>query len=98
LLKLEYSPAMPPRRGWVESIGDARSEIEAVLRDSPSLKNEIGPAITAETKRALRKAIFELEKYGELEPATLARIRVAAYAEDQVLGDWFPPEPPTGGE
>ena len=38
LLKLEYSPAAGPRRGWVASIIDARSEIEDVLDDSPSLR------------------------------------------------------------
>ena len=90
LLKLEYSRAADPRRGWIESIVDARSEIESVLEDSPSLKNEIDAAISAELKRGSRKAIVELEKYGELDPATLASIRAATHTEEQVLGDWFP--------
>jgi hypothetical protein len=93
LLKLEYSPATEPRRGWVESTGDARSEIEVVLEDSPSLKSEIDGAIAAELRRGSRKAIAELEKYGELDPPTLARIRATSYTPDQILGDWFPPEP-----
>jgi hypothetical protein len=93
LLKLEYSHAKAPRRGWVETIGDARSEIEAVVEDSPSLKNEIDAAIAAELKRASRKAISELEKYGELDADAPTRIRATIYTTEQILGDWFPPEP-----
>jgi hypothetical protein len=93
LLKLEYSRAADPRMGWIESIRDARNEIEAVIEDSPSLQTDISAAIAAEMKRGSRKAITELEKYGDLDPATLARIRAATYTPDQVLGDWFPPDP-----
>jgi hypothetical protein len=93
LLKLEYSSAADPRMGWIESISDARNEIEAVLEDSPSLKNEIDAAITAELKRGSRKAIAEIGKHGELNSATVASIRAANYTPDQILGDWFPPEP-----
>ena len=93
LLKLEYSPAAGPRRGWVASIIDARSEIEDVLDDSPSLRTEIEAAIATAIKRGSRKAIVELEKYGEVDSATLARIRATTYTADQILGDWFPPDP-----
>src|SRR5690242_20563780 len=37
LAKLEHSPANEPRRGWIETIGDARAEIEDLLETSPSL-------------------------------------------------------------
>lgn len=93
LLKLENSAAIDPRSGWIESIDDARNEIEAVLEDSPSLKNEVSAAIIAEMKRGSRKAIRALEKHGNISPGTLARIRSTAYTEGQILGDWFPPEP-----
>ena len=93
LLKLESSAAIDPRSGWIESIDDARNEIEAVLEDSPSLKNEISAAIIAERKRASRKAIRGLEKCGNILPGTLARIRNTTYTDEQILGDWFPPEP-----
>jgi hypothetical protein len=101
LLKLEYSPASEPRAGWIESVGDARNELEAAIEDSPSLKTEIAPAIAAEMKRGSRKAIRELERYGQIDPVTLAHIRATTYTEDQILADWFPPEPaepPSGGE
>jgi hypothetical protein len=93
LLKLENSRAADPRMGWIESIGDARNEIEALIEDSPSLKTEISPAIAAEMKRGTRMAVRELEKYGELDAAAVARIRTATYTQDQILGDWYPPEP-----
>jgi hypothetical protein len=93
LLKLGFSPAREPRHGWIVSIIDARGEIEAILEDSPSLTTEIDAAIAAELKRGSRQAIAELEVYGELDPATLARIRAATYTPDQILGDWFPPSP-----
>jgi len=96
LLKLENSRAMNPRRGWVESTNDARIEIEALLEHSPSLKNEIAAAIAAEMQRASRKAVRDLEKFDDLEPASLARIRGAVYTEEQILGDWFPAEPQGG--
>jgi hypothetical protein len=98
LLKLENSPAIEPRAGWIESIVDARNEIEAVVEDSPSLKREIGTAITAEIKRASRKAIKELEKHGPIGPPLLARIGNTVYTEEEVLGDWFPSEPSAGDE
>jgi hypothetical protein len=100
LLKLEHSPALEPRRGWFETVGDARSEIELVLEMSPSLKNEIGTAIRAELPRGIRGAIADLEKYGEINRAGISKIRGTRYTEEQILGEWFPsdPRPPGTGE
>ncbi|HTT78719.1 MAG TPA: DUF29 domain-containing protein [Stellaceae bacterium] len=92
LLKLENSPAANPRRGWIGSVLDARSEIERVLEDSPSLKNEVSAAIGAETRRVFRKVIADRRDYGELDPNALARIGSTSYTEDQILGDWLPAE------
>jgi len=92
LLKLQFSPAVEPRRGWFESLLDARSEIEDLLETSPSLKSEAGSALPLALRQGSQKAIFDLEKYGEVDAATLARIRATTYTEEQVLGDWFPPE------
>jgi hypothetical protein len=93
LMKLEYSTAADPRGGWFESISDARSEIELILDDSPSLRREIGAAITTGLKHAARKAMFALEGHGEPDSTVAALLRAATYTEEQVLGDWFPPEP-----
>jgi len=93
LLKLEHSPATEPRRGWVDSIGDARNQIEVLLDDSPSLKKDIPAVIAAEIERASRKVIRDLEQYSEPGRAGLSGIRAAHYTEAQILADWFPPEP-----
>jgi hypothetical protein len=91
LLKLEFSPAVEPRRGWVETAEDARSQIEFVLEMSPSLKNEVEAAVETERDRAVRGTIRDLQKYGEIDTAGITKIRAARYTADQVLGDWLPP-------
>jgi hypothetical protein len=94
LVKLEYSRAIDPRRGRVETIGDARSEIEDLLELSPSLSAEIDRDVAAQTARAIKLAIQDLRGHGEIDDAQLQRLRAATYSAEQVLGDWFPPEPP----
>jgi len=93
LFKLEYSPATEPRRGWADSVSDARSEIEIVLRMSPSLETELSAIIAEEAGHGARRAVADFERYGEMTPAILARIRATTYTADQIVGDWFP-EPP----
>ena len=96
LVKLEHSRAADPRRGWIESIGDARAEIEDLLEASPSLRNHIGGDIDTETPRAIKLAIQDLHLYGELGGVDEDRLHRTRYAEEQVLGDWFPAEPAPG--
>jgi hypothetical protein len=43
--------------------------------------------------RALRKAIYEIGDRSELGASTVDRMRAATYTREQILGDWFPPEP-----
>jgi hypothetical protein len=99
LLKLEYSPAIDPRRGWIETIGRERLIVEDLLEESPSLKGGLSVAIEQAKSRALRLAARSLSDFDEA-----AELRSPDYAEEQVLGDWFPgdaprPDPlPTNGE
>jgi len=93
LVKLENSRAIDPRRGWVETTGDARSEIEDLLELSPSLRAEIDRDVAAQTARAIKLAIQDLRGHGAIDDAQLQRLRAAAYSAEQVLSDWFPPEP-----
>jgi hypothetical protein len=99
-LKLEFSPATEPRRGWFESANDAKAEIESLLEISPSLRNELTSIIVAETRRGSKLAIGDLERHHELDRAIVARILARTYTEEQILGEWFPPdpEPPARGE
>jgi hypothetical protein len=93
LLKLEYSPARDPRRGWMQSIDNARIEIEYLFQMSPSLKREVNTTIAVETKRAIRLVIRDLEGYEEIDRAAATHLRARTFTEEQILGDWFPPEP-----
>ena len=92
LAKLEHSSANDPRRGLSETVNQARREIELLVETSPSLGNEIGGMIPAETRRGLKAAIGDLERFGELSPAVRAGVEATTYTEEQILGDWFPPE------
>jgi len=100
LIKLEHSPAAPPRSGWRESIEHARVEIEALLDESPSLNPQLDQFIREEIPRAAKLAIKRLEGRGELTPALQQQLKAKSYLDlfsytpDQILGDWFPPEPP----
>ncbi|MBV9862678.1 MAG: DUF29 domain-containing protein [Alphaproteobacteria bacterium] len=92
LAKLEYSPAIDPRDGWIESVSDAREEIQDLLDDSPSLTREVPQHVLEQTGRGIRQAIGDLEKQGETTSLDLPRLRSASYTPEQVLGDWFPGE------
>jgi hypothetical protein len=90
LVKLEHSPAIEPRRGWIESIVDARAEIEDLLEISPSLKTELDQDIAAQRKRAIDLAIRDLRAHNEIQNADLPRLHGTSYTEEQILGDWLP--------
>lgn len=60
LLKLEHSPAVDPRRGWIDTIGRERLNIEDLLQDSPSLRNQVGPIIEQLKPRVARLATTSL--------------------------------------
>jgi hypothetical protein len=90
LLKLEVSPARDPRRGWEETIEDARREADLVLDDSPSLRRELDEVIEAETVLARRRVSRLLARYGEMTPDVAARIAEALYSAEQVLGERLP--------
>ena len=94
LLKLEHSPAIEPRRGWMDTIARERSDVELRLEDSPSLRGDITRMVADEKKRAIRNAIRALNRHGEGSPEAVAKLSAAGYTEDQVLGDWFPGDPP----
>lgn len=60
LLKLRHSPAADPRRGWEETVDRERSEIADILADSPSLRQEVGPALARRWPSARRRAVRAL--------------------------------------
>ena len=87
LLKLRHSPADDPRRGWQETIDRERSEIAAVLADSPSLQRETAAALERRWPVARRRAVRALS--GEVEEALIPRD--SPFAVEQPLDpDWWP--------
>lgn len=93
LLKLQHSPAKEPRRGWEESIVDARAEIEDLLEVSPSLRTELDHDVERQTQRGISLAMRDFRHQQEIDPVTTAALRATCYTEEQILGDWFPDEP-----
>ncbi|HJU17849.1 MAG TPA: DUF29 domain-containing protein [Stellaceae bacterium] len=90
LLKLEYSPAKNPRRGWIETIGRERLNIEDLLEDSPSLRREVAAMVERSVPRVARLVGQILQRHKEGAPDLKARLAAASYTPEQVLGDWFP--------
>jgi len=93
LLKLEVSPAAEPRAVWRATIREARSEIEGVLDDSPSLRDEAMALITKQIRAAAELAADDLGRHSEPAGAVWGRLGKEHYTPEQVLGDWFPDEP-----
>ena len=89
LIKLEHSPAIDPRAGWMDTISRERLNIEDLLRDSPSLKNQLASMIEQLKPRVTRLAGASLFGY-----ETVRTLLHPSYTEDQVIGDWFPGEDP----
>jgi hypothetical protein len=84
LLKWEYQPQ---RRSdsWLDSITDARTQIELAIADSPSLKSYPAQELEASYQKALRQA----SKQTNIEISVFPR--ACAYSLELVLGeDWLP--------
>jgi Domain of unknown function DUF29 len=84
LLKWQYQPQ---RRSdsWLDSITDARTQIELAIEDSPSLKNYPEVHLNESYKRARRQAV----KQTNLQALTFPE--ECSYALSQVLDEgWLP--------
>ncbi len=87
-LKLEHSPAAEPRAGWLNSIDDARGEIEAAI--TPAIRAEVEPMLPKLFERARRKVVRDLTAHGEKEAAR-ALPADCPYAFDELIADdWWP--------
>jgi hypothetical protein len=89
LLLLDCSPAVEPRRGWIDEIVNFRGEVERRL--TPTLQRDLvrrRPQLYAEARRNLAR---KLERYGE--PDAIARLpERCPWTLDQILGDFWPSE------
>ncbi|MGH7091930.1 MAG: DUF29 domain-containing protein [Stellaceae bacterium] len=93
LVKLDHSVAVEPRKGWRRTVRLARLQVERRVESSPSLKPELTEIVEQEICRGIEYAIADLEEYEEIDEVGAAALRRSTYTADQVLGDWFPPEP-----
>lgn len=94
LLKLEFSPSVPPRLGWLDSVADARAELESLLSSDPGLKPRLASVRADEWRRATKQAVAALRAHGEDPARIIERQRTdAIYSESQILGDWLPERP-----
>lgn len=94
LLKLELSPALGPRAGWVDTVNDARGRIEVRLFNDPGLRPRLEVMLGRVGPLAARRAAAALGGYGEHAAAAAAAIRNQGhYSLAQILDDWFPERP-----
>jgi hypothetical protein len=86
LLKLEYSPARDPRRGWYDTILGQRRDLEDDL--TASLRPRIEADLEAFYARARKDAERSLRRFGE-HAAADALPATCPYRSEQIVGDWL---------
>jgi hypothetical protein len=85
-LKLEYSPATWPRRGWQETIVAQRTDLEERL--TATLRRDLEAGLAAVYGRARRDAARDLRRDNVAETALP---NACPYTLDQILDpDWLP--------
>ena len=87
LLKLEYSPAREPRRGWRDTVRAQRIDARDELADSPSLVPRIDlEAVYGKARPLTARTLAENDG---IDPSVLPA--TCPYSLDQVLDDeWWP--------
>ncbi len=88
-LKLEHSPAWPPRAGWVASVIEHRQRAADLLEDNPSLRRDLPAMLDRAWRGARALAAHSLKAYDHLNPAILPKD--CPYTLEQVLDEsWWP--------
>ncbi|WP_426959465.1 DUF29 domain-containing protein [Muricoccus radiodurans] len=90
LLKLQHSPALEPRPGWVATIARERREIEALLDESPSLRARLPELLARAARMGTADAVDALRARGEPGPSV---DRAISWEVERILGDWLPETP-----
>jgi hypothetical protein len=87
-LKLAYSPARDPRLDWMDSVIEARAELDDKL--SPSLRRDIEEALARLYAVARKRVALDLSKFGE-RGAARGLPQECPYIIEQILADdWYP--------
>jgi hypothetical protein len=87
LLKLQYSPAAEPRRGWQESVGNQRDDLE--LEITPSLARHVTAELESIFQKARRRAVDDLARDGVNEDQLPT---ICPYTFDQIIDPVWRPE------
>lgn len=87
-LKLAYSKADAPRRGWLNAIDDARAKIDD--RSTPSLRPDAQARLDQLYQQILRRVRRDLEAYGEAEAAAALPTTCPFRFDELVDADWYP--------
>lgn len=90
LLKLEFSPATEPRRGWIETVVRERRDIDELLEDNPSLRPALPSLLSRAHVKSWDLAALNLGAFGGLPRTTRGTMETRRYELGQVLGDWLP--------
>ena len=94
LLKLEYSPAVEPRRGWRATVRRTRQDLEDDL--TGSLRNLLPDELNELYGRVRRDLAETMRDYDEAEAA--AKLPEACpYTLEQILGHWLPADEESKG-
>ena len=93
-MKLAYSPAGDPRRGWRGSIIDARTELSDRL--SPTLRQDLSANLDKIYIAARKRVASDMQDYDEQDAGALLP-NTCPYTLDQILEDDWYPEPPRSG-
>jgi hypothetical protein len=88
LLKLEHSRDAEPRRQWMIAVNSARGEI--ARRMTPTIRNQVEPALVDLYRRSRRNGELALLDHGDSEAAR-ALPADCPYGLDELLADeWWP--------
>jgi hypothetical protein len=88
LLKLEFSPSMPPRDDWHHSAAQARDEVEDHM--TASMRPDLAADLAKLFGRARRDAVLGLRQHGEREAAQ-ALPTTCPYSLDQIVSHGWQP-------
>jgi Domain of unknown function DUF29 len=87
-LKLAFSPAQGPRRGWCRSVLDARTDMSDDL--TATLRADLEIQLARLYAQARKAAAIDLENEGEAEAARLLPEASPWTLDDVLRDDWYP--------
>ena len=88
LLKLEYSRAVDPRAGWMNSVDDARARIEDAM--TPTIRRDVEALFSTLYDRARRRVARDLAAHGEGDAAQALPATCPYGLDDLLANEWWP--------